>query len=327
MQADRQHQLEYNLQVLKRRDAAITRIMNMAGHVVLYLFNEDTKAWDRKGVEGSLFVVERSTDPSHQFVVLNRLSSENLVETVDASFQVELTEQFLLYRNTKQEILGVWFYSADERTAISELLTSLTSSADADATTAAPEPAHDTEEITPPPTAPDGGAPTSNVAQFFNMVQMSHDAPPMPVGAAVAADATSAPPPAAAEPSAAKATPAPAPPAPTPSANAKPTPPNAPPATLARPQVDLETVKKKLAAQLRSLLDDDQFLTLLANEYLRQQQRALAQAQQQRQQRSSRSAAATNSGATSGTAPAAPEGNGGGLPAQLAGLLQQQASM
>ena len=87
-QLDKPKQLEYNLAVLKRRDANITRVLDMAGHVVLYQFNEESKAWDRKGVEGSLFVVERGSEPRHQFVVLNRLSSENLVETIDENFQV-----------------------------------------------------------------------------------------------------------------------------------------------------------------------------------------------------------------------------------------------
>ena len=108
MQTDKAQQLEYNLGVLKRRDAAITKIIDMAGHVVLYQFNEDTQAWDRKNVEGSLFIVARSSAPAHQFVVLNRLSSENLVESITEDFQTELTDQFLLYRTHKAEILGIW---------------------------------------------------------------------------------------------------------------------------------------------------------------------------------------------------------------------------
>ena len=122
LQLERSKQLEYNLAVLKRRDADISKVLDMAGHVVLYQFNEDSKVWDRKNVEGSLFVVERSSAPQFQFVVLNRLSSENLVETIDDNFQTELTEQFLLYRNLQEEILGVWFYSPPERAAIAELL-------------------------------------------------------------------------------------------------------------------------------------------------------------------------------------------------------------
>ena len=193
MQTAKAQQLEYNLQVLRRRDASITQILGMAGHVVLYQFNEETKAWDRRNVEGSLFVVERSSEPKNQFVVINRLSSENLVETVDANFQVELTEQFLLYRNTKQEILGVWFYSPEERTAISDLLNSLTGGADE----AELEPEEE-DPPPPPPAAGNGGA--SNVAQFFNMAAISQsEAPPMPAGAATASEvaaASAAPPPA-----------------------------------------------------------------------------------------------------------------------------------
>ena len=89
LQLERSKQLEYNLGVLKRRDADIVRVLDMAGHVVLYQFNEESKAWDRRNMEGSLFVVERATEPLHQFVVLNRLSSENLVETIDENFQTE----------------------------------------------------------------------------------------------------------------------------------------------------------------------------------------------------------------------------------------------
>ena len=49
LQLERSKQLEYNLAVLKRRDAAITRILDMAGHVVLYQFNEDSKGWEAVG--------------------------------------------------------------------------------------------------------------------------------------------------------------------------------------------------------------------------------------------------------------------------------------
>eukprot|EP00967_Tisochrysis_lutea_P154160 scaffold305710_cov30-Tisochrysis_lutea.AAC.1 len=108
MQTDKAKQLEYNLAVLKRRDAEISEVINMAGHVVLYQYNETTQAWDLKKVEGSLFVVARVSEPRHMFVVLNRLSSQNVVEAITADFQMELTDQFLLYRNEKAEIIGIW---------------------------------------------------------------------------------------------------------------------------------------------------------------------------------------------------------------------------
>ena len=66
--------------------------------------------------------------------------------------------------------------------------------------------------------------------------------------------------------------------------------PPAPPAAASvapptRTPVDMGALKAKLKGQLRALVDDDAFLSLLAQEYLRQQQRAMAQAQQARQQR------------------------------------------
>ena len=61
--------------------------------------------------------------------------------------------------------------------------------------------------------------------------------------------------------------PAPAPPPATPAGGA------ASPAAAA----DLAALKTKLGGQLRTLLEDDQFLTLLATEYMRQQQRAMQQ--------------------------------------------------
>ena len=50
----------------------------------------------------------------------------------------------------------------------------------------------------------------------------------------------------------------------------------------APPPADVSALKVKLAAQLKTLIEDDGFLTLLASEYTRQQQRALAQAKQAR---------------------------------------------
>ena len=269
LQLERSKQLEYNLTVLKRRDADIVRVLDMAGHVVLYQFNEDTKAWDKRNVEGSLFIVERASEPRHQFVVLNRLSSENLVETIDENFQTELTDQFLLYRNLSSEILGVWFYSAPERAAISELLDTLHAGG-------AP-PALPTESpaaTDAPPSEPSSVAAPSSVANFFNMMAgatvSEGSPPPMPASALTAAAAEVSPSPA--------APPAPPPLPPSSTVNGE------PPKTAAAP--DLTALKVKLASQLRTLTEDDAFLTLLANEYVRQQQRAVQQARQQQQLRS-----------------------------------------
>ena len=123
--------IAFNLKTLQKRDAAIDAILDMSSHVVLYQFDEAKQSWERKNIEGALFVVRRSAEPRHQFVVMNKLSNDNVVENVGPEFQIELSDQFLLYRNDAQEINGIWFYSPEERAAIAELLNSLAAGADA----------------------------------------------------------------------------------------------------------------------------------------------------------------------------------------------------
>ena len=91
LQLERSKQLEYNLAVLKRRDADISKVLDMAGHVVLYQFNEDSKVWDRKNVEGSLFVVERSSAP--QFL----LQAVYLLGSGCTKFPPRLTAMYFVY--------------------------------------------------------------------------------------------------------------------------------------------------------------------------------------------------------------------------------------
>ena len=221
--------------------------------------------------------------------MLNRLSSENLVETIDDNFQTELTEQFLLYRNLQEEILGVWFYSPPERAAIAELLDTIHATGSAPADTGGG--AVDVTEAVEPPAA-------SSVANFFAMAGAAEGAakpPPMPTSAVVSAEEEPTPPAdapvtssvanffsmaASAEPPPAKPpapAPAPAPPPAVPQAAAPTAPPTSGAMTSTPPAADLAALKTKLAGQLKALLDDDAFLTLLATEYHRQTQRAMAQ--------------------------------------------------
>lgn len=85
-----------------------------ATHVTFYEFNVDLNQWSRKDVEGSLFVVKRSTQPRFQFVVMNRRNTENLVEDLLGDFEFEVQLPYLLYRNATQEVNGIWFYNQRE---------------------------------------------------------------------------------------------------------------------------------------------------------------------------------------------------------------------
>mmetsp|Transcript_14784 Transcript_14784/g.28609 ORF Transcript_14784/g.28609 Transcript_14784/m.28609 type:complete len:144 (-) Transcript_14784:2153-2584(-) len=66
------------LNALRRSDATIEDIIGTAHQVCLYEFQLDRQTWKRRDVEGSLFVVKRSTQPRFQFIILNRLSPGNV---------------------------------------------------------------------------------------------------------------------------------------------------------------------------------------------------------------------------------------------------------
>jgi len=259
MKPEKAAQLEYNLAVLKRRDGSITKVLDMSGHVVLYQFNEEKQSWDLKKVEGALFVVQRAAEPKHMFVVLNRLSNDNVVEALTADFQMELTDQFLLYRNDKQEIIGIWFYSTDERAEIAKLLQSIAAAEAPTATGVAPTADATTSAVSepaaPPPTTSD------NVAEFFSRMQNQlppSSVPPMPTGATEGPTAplavTASP-----QQSEAEAEPTAAPPEVVMAPQA-----TAPPAVTTTPTT--ATLKRQLRARLAALMDDDVFMDLLVAE-------------------------------------------------------------
>ncbi|XP_047332210.1 mRNA-decapping enzyme-like protein isoform X2 [Impatiens glandulifera] len=110
-----------NLTVLQRMDPHIEEILMTATHVTFYEFNIDLNQWSRKDVEGSLFVVKRSTQPRFQFVVMNRRNTENLVEDLLGDFEYEVQLPYLLYRNATQEVNGIWFYNQRECEEVASL--------------------------------------------------------------------------------------------------------------------------------------------------------------------------------------------------------------
>ena len=67
----------------------------------------------RKDVEGSLFLLRRSTTPVYQLFILNKKGTVNHAEDVRGVFQFEDASPYLLYRNARDEVVGVWFYDKD----------------------------------------------------------------------------------------------------------------------------------------------------------------------------------------------------------------------
>ncbi|RLM85922.1 mRNA-decapping enzyme-like protein [Panicum miliaceum] len=110
-----------NLTVLQRLDPVVEDILITAAHVTLYDFDTDVNQWSRKDVEGSLFVVKRNAQPRFQFIVMNRRNTDNLVEDLLGDFEYQLQVPYIMYRNSAQEVIGIWFYNSQECQEVANL--------------------------------------------------------------------------------------------------------------------------------------------------------------------------------------------------------------
>lgn len=115
--------LRMNFAALKRADPYAREIIDSATHVALYTFEENE--WEKTNIEGALFVYSRNGEPYHSLVIMNRLNTNNLIEPVSKGIELQLKEPFLLYRNAKCRIYGIWFYDKDECVRVAAKLNTL----------------------------------------------------------------------------------------------------------------------------------------------------------------------------------------------------------
>uniref|UniRef100_K7FQ94 5'-(N(7)-methylguanosine 5'-triphospho)-[mRNA] hydrolase n=2 Tax=Pelodiscus sinensis TaxID=13735 RepID=K7FQ94_PELSI len=119
--------LDISLAALQRHDPYISSIVDVASQVALYTFGHRANIWKEKtDVEGTLFVYTRSASPRHGFTIMNRLSMENRTEPITKDLDFQLQDPFLLYRNARLSIYGIWFYDKEECQRIAELMKNLT---------------------------------------------------------------------------------------------------------------------------------------------------------------------------------------------------------
>ncbi|KAM9072979.1 mRNA-decapping enzyme 1B isoform 2-T2 [Megaptera novaeangliae] len=116
---------DISLAALRRHDPYISRIVDVASQVALYTFGHRANEWEKTDVEGTLFVYTRSASPKHGFTIMNRLSMENRTEPITKDLDFQLQDPFLLYRNARLSIYGIWFYDKEECQRIAELMKNL----------------------------------------------------------------------------------------------------------------------------------------------------------------------------------------------------------
>ncbi|KAI9347611.1 hypothetical protein BDR26DRAFT_799523 [Obelidium mucronatum] len=114
---------DHNLRVLRRHDDKISAILDSTSHVVVYEFDEGKQSWTKRGIEGTLFIIERDNTLKHRMMILNRLGLENLEVDLNADIEFQLTGDYVIYRDPSQEhVQGLWIYEAQDRTRLSESL-------------------------------------------------------------------------------------------------------------------------------------------------------------------------------------------------------------
>ncbi|NXI76562.1 DCP1B enzyme, partial [Rhipidura dahli] len=126
--------LDMSLAALRQHDPYISGIVDVASQVALYTFGHrapltrpaPAMAEEKTDVEGTLFVYTRSASPRHGFTIMNRLSMENRTEPITKDLDFQLQDPFLLYRNARLSIYGIWFYDKEECQRIAELMKNLT---------------------------------------------------------------------------------------------------------------------------------------------------------------------------------------------------------
>lgn len=115
-------ELRMNVAALKRVDPYIKDILGTATQVALYTFSAVKNEWDKTDVEGALFVCSRNGEPYNSILIMNRLKPNNLVEPIVKDLDWQMQAPFLLYRNARNCIYGIWFYNRDECVKITFLL-------------------------------------------------------------------------------------------------------------------------------------------------------------------------------------------------------------
>ncbi|XP_026218635.1 mRNA-decapping enzyme 1B [Anabas testudineus] len=118
--------LDISLAALQRQDPYINNIVDVASQVALYTYNNRTNEWEKTEVEGTLFIYTRLASPRHGFTIMNRLSMENLTEPITKDLDFQLQDPFLLYRNARLVIHGIWFYDKEDCQRIAQRMKILT---------------------------------------------------------------------------------------------------------------------------------------------------------------------------------------------------------
>ncbi|KAL8823800.1 MAG: hypothetical protein Q9191_005536 [Dirinaria sp. TL-2023a] len=153
--------LELNLSVLQRHFPSTSSLLALAPYAVLYIFNPTNSAWEKSGIEGTLFVCSLSLPPStntgqerYAVTILNRRGLENFWLELLNGEEVEKTSEYVILQKEdargdgRQKVYGLWIFEEETgstkgiREITADLITECAARAGATSTNSrkAPEP-------------------------------------------------------------------------------------------------------------------------------------------------------------------------------------------
>lgn len=121
---------DLNLSVLKRYLPSITQIKSQAANAVVYTFSSETSAWDKSGIEGTMFVCAQAADGAAGasdeargcIFILNRRGLDNMVLDLAEVEAIEASEELLIFKLAGEtaegapRVVGLWIHADEEST-------------------------------------------------------------------------------------------------------------------------------------------------------------------------------------------------------------------
>lgn len=115
---------QLNLTVVQRHHPSVIDIVSIAPFVVVYRFSPINQQWEKRDIEGTLFVCRLTPSElgtaRYCVIVLNRRGLENFVMELDSEEAIEVADPYLILQSTGQEdspeIYGLWIFEATPET-------------------------------------------------------------------------------------------------------------------------------------------------------------------------------------------------------------------
>jgi len=110
---------QLNLLVLRRHYPSTASILSLAPYAVLYAFNPANSAWEKSGIEGTLFVCSLTSPMSEKgqeryaVTILNRRGLENFWLELTRGEEVEITAEYVILQGGEGEegkVYGLWIF-------------------------------------------------------------------------------------------------------------------------------------------------------------------------------------------------------------------------